>query len=294
MKKPEDKFTRRRLRASYITSVVSITLVLFLLGFFGLIVLHAKKISTHVKENIQLNVYFNKDVNPAEILRMKQSLDVTKGVKNTKYISKEEGAKIHQEMYGEDFVSFLDGENPIPACIEVHLDEAFANVDSLGVLAKQIKENVIVEDVVFHKDYVKSIDENIGRISIFFLIFSALLLLIAIILINNTIRLSVYANRFLIRTMKLIGATQGFIRRPFIFRGIVQGFVGAVLSIGLLVLILVKLHPYAKDIISLENLDLYLILFGSIILSGIIISWISSYFAVRKFLKMKLDSLYLN
>lgn len=294
MKKPEDKFTKRRLRASYVTSVVSITLVLFLLGFFGLIVLHAKKISTHVKENIQLNVYFNKDVNPAEILRMKKMLEVSEGVKSTTYISKEEGAKLHQEIYGEDFISFLDGENPIPASIEVHLNEEFANVDSLRNLANQLKENLIVEDVVFHEDYVKSINDNIAKISLFFLIFSGLLLLIAIILINNTIRLSVYANRFLIRTMKLIGATQGFIRRPFIFRGIVQGFIGAILSIGLLMLILVKLHPYAKDIINVNNLNLYMILFGAIILVGIVISWISTYFAVRKFLKMKIDNLYLN
>ena len=298
MKKQEDKFTKRRLRASYLTSVISITLVLFLLGFFGLIVLHAKKISTHVRENIQLDVYIKdmvngNKVNESEIFRTKKLLEATPGVKSTKYISPEEGAAVHKSIYGEDFISFLDGSNPIPACLEVHLNEDYANVDSLTNIASRIQKNEIVEDVQFYKDYVQAINDNIAKISFFFLLFSALLLLIATVLINNTIRLSVYANRFLIRTMDLIGATQGFIRKPFIIRGIVQGLIGSFISIGLLVLFLVKLQPYAKEIISIDNIDLYAILFALIIVIGIIISWWSSYFAVRKYLKTKLDNLYL-
>jgi cell division transport system permease protein len=151
----------------------------------------------------------------------------------------------------------------------------------------------IVDEVQYHKNFVQAINDNIARISIFFLIFSALLLLIAIALINNTIRLSVYAQRFNIRTMQLIGATQRFIRKPFIFRGVVQGFVGSLLANGLLILFLYKAQPFAPELIDIQHIDSYLILFASITLIGMIISWWSTYFSVRKYLRSKLDNLYL-
>lgn len=293
MKKQEDKFTKRRLRTSYITSVISITLVLFLLGFFGLIVLHAKKISTHVKENIQVTVFMKRNANEADILRMKKTLDASDGIKSTKYISSLQAAETFQKEIGEDFLEFLDGENPIHASLQVFLNEDYANVDSLTSISNRISAEESVEEVQFHKDYVQTINDNIAKLSIFFLVFSSLLLLIAIILINNTIRLSIFAHRFIIRTMNLIGATQGFIRKPFIFRGVIQGIISALLSIGLLIAVLFKLSTYAPDLINLTNLDLYLMLFGCVLLVGIIISWWSTFFAVRKYLRMKLDNLYL-
>lgn len=294
MKKQEDKFTKRRLRTSYITSVISITLVLFLLGFFGLIVLHAKKISTHVKENIQVTVFMKRDANEADILRMKKTLDASDGIKSTKYISSTEAAETFEKEIGEDFLEFLDGDNPIHASIQVFLNEDYANVDSLTSISKRISAEESVEEIQFHKDYVQTINDNIAKLSIFFLVFSSLLLLIAIILINNTIRLSIFAHRFIIRTMNLIGATQSFIRKPFIFRGVIQGIISALISIGLLIAVLLKLSVYAPDLINLENLDLYLILFACVLLLGIIISWWSTFFAVRKYLRMKLDNLYLH
>jgi cell division transport system permease protein len=294
MAKQEDKFTKRRLRASYFTSIVSITLVLFILGFFGLIVLHSKMISKHVRENIQMNVYLKKTAKEAEIFRLKKELDASTNVKYTKYISAEEAKDIYKEEIGEDFIAFLDGENPLHASIEIHLNEQYANVEELRKLAIKIETQRIVEDVRFHEDYVEAINNNITRISLFFMIISGLLLIISIVLINNTIRLSVYANRFVIRSMKLIGATQRFIRRPFIWRGIIQGIISAVVSIALLVALLYKLHELYPELISLSNIDLYLILFGSILVAGIIISWWSSGLAVRRYLRMKIDNLYLS
>ncbi len=294
MSKQEENFTKRRLRTSYFTSVISITLVLFILGFFGLIMLHSNMITKHVKENIQMNVYMKKNAKEANIYRLKKELDATENVKYTRYISAEEAKNIYKEEIGEDFIAFLDGENPLHASIEIHLTEAFANVDELRKLSETIKKRNIVEDVRFHESYVESINKNIGRITIFFLIVSGMLLLISVVLINNTIRLSVYANRFIIRSMRLIGATQQFIRKPFILKSIFQGIISAIISIALLVGILYKLHNYYPDLVSVKNLDLYLMLFAAIMVIGIIISWWSSSLSVRKFLRMKIDNLYLS
>lgn len=251
-------------------------------------------ITKHVKENIQMNVYMKKNAKEANIYRLKKELDATENVKYTRYISAEEAKNIYKEEIGEDFIAFLDGENPLHASIEIHLTEAFANVDELRKLSETIKKRNIVEDVRFHESYVESINKNIGRITIFFLIVSGMLLLISVVLINNTIRLSVYANRFIIRSMRLIGATQQFIRKPFILRSIFQGIVSAIISIALLVGILYKLHNYYPDLVSVKNLDLYLMLFAAIMVIGIIISWWSSSLSVRKFLRMKIDNLYLS
>jgi len=294
MAQKEDKFNKRRLRASYFTSVISITLVLFILGFFGLIVLHSKMIGKHVRENIQMNVYMKKNAKEAEIFRLKKEMDATNNVKYTKYISADEAKKIYQEEIGEDFIQFLDGENPLHASIEIHLNENYANVAELKKLAKKIEKRRIVEEVRYHEDYVQAINKNIARISLFFMIVSGLLLLISIVLINNTIRLSVYSNRFIIRSMRLIGATQAFIRKPFIWRGIAQGIISALLSIGLLIAILYKFHEFYPDLINIRNIDLYLILFGGVIATGIIISWWSSSLSVRRYLRMKIDNLYLS
>lgn len=292
-KKQEDKFTKRRLRSSYVTSLISITLVLLILGFFGWILLSTQIISNYVKENIQINVYLHKNVKEAEILKLKKRMDLHKGVNYTKYISPEDGAQLFQEDLGEEFMDHYLDENPIPPTIELHMKKEYANVDSLKAVSNFVLNTKIVDEVQFHEDYVKAINDNIARISIFLLVFSGLLLFIAIALISNTIRLSVYAQRFNIRTMQLIGATQGFIRKPFIGRGIMQGFIGSIIANGLLVLFLYKAQSHASEIIDIKYIDSYIILIASVTFIGIIISWWSTYFSVRKYLKSKLDNLYL-
>jgi len=294
MAKQEDKYTKKRLKASYITSIISITLVLFVLGSLGLVILEAKMISKHLRENIRLTVYMKKDVKEADVMRLKKFLDATDDVKSTRYVSPKEAADEYSKEIGEDFVQFLDGENPLHGSIEVYLNEAYANVDSLATLSTIIEKRKGVDDVRYHKSYVETINKNIGRISLFFLIVSGLLLLISIVLINNTIRLSVYSSRFIIRSMQLIGATQSFIRRPFIWQGIMQGVISAMLTIGILIAIMYKIHNYYPELINIRFIDMYLILFGSLFLVGVLISWWSSSLAVRKYLRMKLDNIYLS
>ena len=294
MAKQEDKYTKKRLKASYITSIISITLVLFVLGSLGLVILEAKMISKHLRENIRLTVYMKKDVKEADVMRLKKFLDATDDVKSTRYVSPKEAADEYSKEIGEDFIQFLDGENPLHGSIEVYLNEAYANVDSLATLSTIIEKRKGVEDVRYHKSYVETINKNIGRISLFFLIVSGLLLLISIVLINNTIRLSVYSSRFIIRSMQLIGATQSFIRRPFIWQGIMQGIISAMLTIGILIAIMYKIHNYYPELINIRFIDMYLILFGSLFLVGVLISWWSSSLAVRKYLRMKLDNIYLS
>jgi cell division transport system permease protein len=294
MAKFDDKFNKRRLKSSYLTSVISISLVLFILGFFGLILLHSKLISKHVKENIQVSVFMLKNASEAEVMRLKKELEANDKVKYTKYISAEEAKEIYSKEIGEDFITFLDGENPLHASIDVYLNEESIEVASLRAFAADIQKRNIVEEVRFHEDYVEMINQNMARVSLFFMVVTALLLLIAIMLINNTIRLSVYANRFVIRSMQLIGATQGFIRRPFIFKGIIQGIISALITVILLSLVLLKMGESYPDLINYQNSELYLILFGIIFLLGILISWWSSSLAVRRYLRMKIDHLYMS
>ncbi len=294
MAKFDDKFNKRRLKSSYLTSVISISLVLFILGFFGLILLHSKLISKHVKENIQVSVFMLKNASEAEVMRLKKELEANDKVKYTKYISAEEAKEIYSKEIGEDFITFLDGENPLHASIDVYLNEESIEVASLRTFAADIQKRNIVEEVRFHEDYVEMINQNMARVSLFFMVVTALLLLIAIMLINNTIRLSVYANRFVIRSMQLIGATQGFIRRPFIFKGIIQGIISALITVILLSLVLLKMGESYPDLINYQNSELYLILFGIIFLLGILISWWSSSLAVRRYLRMKIDHLYMS
>ena len=294
MARQEDKYTRKRLKTSYITSIISITLVLFVLGSLGLVILQAKLISKHVRENIQLTVFMKKDVKEADVTRLKKYLDAKRDVKSTKKVSSEEAAKIYSEELGEDFIKFLDGENPLHASIEVYLNEDYANVDSLSQLSSIIETHTGVEEVRFHKSYVETINKNIGHITLIFMGVVILLLLISIVLINNTIRLSVYSSRFLIRTMQLIGASQGFIRKPFVWQGIIQGIISAVLTIGILIAILYKINIHYPDLVNIHFIDMYLVLFGGVIIIGVLISWWSSSLAVRKYLRMTLDNIYLS
>jgi len=294
MAKQEDKYAKKRLKASYLTSIISITLVLFVLGSLGLVILQAKLISKHVRENIQLTVFMKKGVKEADIMRLKKYLDAKHDIKSTKMVSSEEAAKVYSEEIGEDFIKFLDGENPLHASIEVYMNEDYANVDSLAQLSAIIETRKGVEEVRFHKNYVEKINKNIGRITLIFLGVVVMLLLISIVLINNTIRLSVYSSRFIIRTMQLIGATQGFIRKPFVWRGIIQGIISAFLTIGVLIAILYKINMYYPDLVNIQFIDMYLMLFGGIILVGVLISWWSSTLAVRKYLRMTLDNIYLS
>jgi cell division transport system permease protein len=262
-----------------------------MLGVLALIVLHAQKLSDYVKENIGFRIYMKENAKEADIIQFQKILDASAFVKSTEYITPKEAAKELSKELGEDFIDFL-GYNPLPPSIDLRVKAQYANVDSLEMIDKKVMANPNVKEVFYQKSLVHLINQNIRRISMVLLAFSALLLLISIALINNTIRLSVYARRFIIRTMKLVGATQSFIRRPFIWRGIVQGLYASAIAILLLGLILYFSQKEIPELVNLRDLQLYLSLFGFVVVLGIIISWISTFFAVRKYLRMKEDDLY--
>ncbi len=291
MARKEERFTRRRLTGSRITTMVSIALVLFAIGLVGLLVLHAQKLSDYVKENVGFTVYMNKNVKEADIVKLQKELDAHVYVRSTEYISEEKAAETYQKELGVEFVNFI-GYNPLHTSLEVHFKSQYSNVVFFDQLIEQIKKNPIVSEVTFQKSLIQEVNDNVRKISLILLGFSALLLIIAITLINNTIRLSVYSKRFLIKSMQLVGATEGFIRRPFLQTSIIHGLISALMAIGLLIGVIYVSRKQIPEIISLQSLDLFLILFASVIIIGFIISWISTYFAVKKYLRIKTDYLY--
>jgi cell division transport system permease protein len=287
----KDKSTGRRLKTSYFTTIISISLVLFMLGLLGMIIFNAKRLSDHVKENISISVILKDNVKEAEIKQLQKMMDVARYVKTTQYIDKEKAAEILQKDLGEDFVSFL-GYNPLLSSIDVHLQAEYANNDSIAIIEKKLMQNPRIKEVFYQKSLVDLVNENVKKISLVILGFSSLLLIIAVALINNTIRLSIYSKRFIIKTMQLVGATGGFIRKPFVMSGIIQGLFGAFIAIGLLVGVIVLAQKEVPELIRLEDIQLFSTIFGILILLGIFISWLCTSLAVSKFLKLKTEDLY--
>ncbi len=291
MSRHEERYYRRRVTASILTTVVSITLVLFMMGLLGLIVLHAKKLSDYAKENIGFSIMIREEVREPGILAFQKKLDAKPFVKSTEYITKEKAAAELKKELGEDFIGFL-GYNPLLPAIDLRLKADYANLDSVTRIEKYLVSNPEVKEVFYQKSLVELVNQNIERISLIILGFSLVLLLISIALINNTIRLSVYSQRFIIRTMQLVGATRSFIRRPFVRRGIVQGLVSAILATGLLMLVLYFTLQEVPELIQLQDEMMYAVLAAFVFLLGILISWFSTSLAVRKYLRMTNDELY--
>ena len=291
MSRKEEHFNRRRLNSSRITTIVSISLVLFAIGLVGLLVLHTQKLSDYVKENIGFTVYMNKNVKEADIVQLQKELDAMEYVRSTAYISEEKAAENYQKELGVDFVQFI-GYNPLHTSIEVHLKAEYALPVFFEQIDQQLKKNPLVEEVKYQKSLVKDVNDNINKISAILLGFSLLLLIIAISLINNTIRLAVYSKRFLIKTMQLVGATEGFIRRPFVTISLIHGLISSIIAIIMLIGVISISRKEIPEIINLQSLDLFLMLFAFVIALGFVISLISTFFAVRKYLKIKVDYLY--
>lgn len=286
-----EKYSQRRLKTSYASTVVGITLVLYMLGLLGLIILHANKLSDYVKENIGFTVFLNEDVKEVDIIQLQKTLDARAYVKSTEYITSEKAAEDMKKDIGEDFETFL-GYNPLPPSIDVRFKADYANADSLNTLQKELEKNSFVKEVSYQESLVSGVNENLRKISLIILGFSTLLLVISIALINNTIRLSVFSKRFLLRTMQLIGATENFIQRPFLLKGIVQGIIASVVAIILLVFTLYFAQKEVPELEELQDAALFIKLFIFVMVLGMVISWASTYLAVRKYLRIKTDYLY--
>jgi cell division transport system permease protein len=286
-----NRTTTQKLKTSAVTVVISLALVLFMLGLLGLVVINAKKLSNHIKENIGFQIVLKDTTTTAELDILKQEISSSAFTKQVDYISKDEAAKKLQKDLGEDFITFL-GYNPLLPSLDVKLNSDYANIDSLAGFEKQIMQRHFVKEVIYHKDMIKQVNDNAKVISIYILVFSSLLLIVAIALINNTIRLSIYSRRFLIRTMYLVGATQGFIRKPFIMKGIRQGVIAGLVAGFLLAGFLILSTKYIPDLLQLQDPNLLAVLFGCIVLLGVLISGLSAALAVSRYLKLKTDDLY--
>lgn len=291
MNKKENQLERRRLASSYITTVISISLVLFLVGIVGFLILNARSLSIQVKENLGINIELKDNLREADVQQIKKTLDAKYYVRSTNYISKEQAAVETQKALGEDFLEFL-GYNPLPAIIKVKLIAQYANPDSIMNIEKELRTYPQINDIYYKKTLLHEINDNIKKITFIFLLFGLLLFVISLTLINNTIRISVYSKRFLIHTMQLVGATKSFIRRPFILTGIWNGFLSALIASGLLTVSIYITQNQVSDIIELIDPDILALLFGSLVVLGIIISACSTFFAVNKYLNLEKDKLY--
>ena len=262
-----------------------------MIGTLGVLVLHARKISNYVKENIQLSVMLLPEAKETETKRLMEMLEKSEFVKSTHYTSKEDAAQELKEDLGEDFVEFL-GYNPLLASIDVKLKADYADSENVNELKSKISSFAAVKEVYFQQSLIDMINKNIRTFGLIILGFSALLFFIAAALINNTIRLSLYSRRLLIKSMKLVGATRGFIRKPFVLSGIMQGFYGALIANILLAALLYLSQKEIPDLVEIQDYEMVLTLMGGVVLAGVFISGISTYFAVNKYLGRSTQDLY--
>ena len=277
---------------SRLTSTISISLVLFLLGLIVLMGLLASNLSVYVRENIAFSVVLDDAMNEAEIKSLQKHLDTSPFVRSTEFISKAQASKELEEELGESPEEFL-GFNPLLASIEVKLKSEYAVPDSIAMIEKKLKgSNTNIQDVLYRKDLLQMVNDNMKSIGFALLALAAVLMLISFALISNTIRLMVYSKRFLIYTMKLVGATNGFIRRPFIMSNVASGIFAAFLAIGMMIGFFYYLTAEVSDMMQLFDVTTLLIVFGIVIVLGIVISAFSTYLAVNRYLSMKIDNLY--
>lgn len=276
---------------SRLTSIMSIALVLFLLGLILLIGVLGKELSAYVKENISFSIVLKDALSTTEIKKMQKQLDALPYIKSTTYISKEQAAKELEEELGENPETFL-GFNPLQASIEVKLHSEYANPDSLQHIEKAIKNYTTVSDLLYRKDMMQMVNENVKQVSLILLTLAVILMAISFVLISNTIRLLIYSKRFLIHTMKLVGATAGFIRRPFIWYNLVSGFFASILAILMLTGALYYLQNELDGFIRLLDFQILFFVFAGVLVMGILLSTVATVFAVNKYLRMNVDKLY--
>ena len=276
---------------SYFSVIISITLVLFMLGITGLLVLKAKSISETVRENIGITIYLRDDVKDADIKRLQKSLDASRFVKTTEFVSKEEAAEILQQDLGEEFVEFL-GYNPLSSSIDIKMKAEYAHPDSLAWIEADLLENPKIRDVAYHKDLLSAVNENIRKITLVLVSFSVMLLFVAVALINSTIRLAIYSPRFIIRSMQLVGATSSFITRPFVIRSLINGLYGSLIAIVLIGMVVFSVSKQMPELYDVSDMPIYALVIGGVVALGLIISWLSTAMAVRRYLRLKTDQLY--
>jgi len=286
-----EKFQKRRLISSYFSVVLSIFLVLLLLGILGFFIINSKKLADDFKEKIAMTVFFKNEANDSILKAFGQELKTTKFSKTFVYVSKEQAAKEHTDIIGEDFVTFL-GENPLQNSYDIHLKADYVERDSIAKIESRLHKNAMISDIVYDKQLVNLVNDNIKKVSMWILIISAFLTFIAVLLINSSLRLSIYSNRFIIKTMQMVGATKAFIRKPFVMRSIKLGMLGAGLAVLALLGVLIYLENSYPDLGIMDDKLLIGLVLLAVFGLGILITWLSTYFATQRFLNLRTDDLY--
>ncbi|MFV8342827.1 cell division protein FtsX [Flavobacterium sp. XS2P39] len=286
-----DNFQKRRLISSYFSVVLSVFLVLFLLGILGLFIINSKKLANDFKENIAMTVFFKNEANDSILKTFGSELKSSRFVKSYDYVTKEAAAKQHTDIIGEDFMEFL-GENPLQNSYDIHLKGDYVIKDSIAKIEAGLRKNVMISDIVYDKQLVNLVNDNIKKVSMWILIISGFLAFIAVLLINSSLRLSIHSNRFIIKTMQMVGATKAFIRKPFVMRSIKLGMIGAGLAVFALIGVLIYVETNFPNLGILEDKALIGLVLLAVLGIGILITWLSTYFATQRFLNLRTDDLY--
>jgi len=291
MEEFEESESANKTKAIYISTVFGLAMVLLMIGLLGLLLVEANNLSRYVKENIVLNIYVDDVAHETDVLELKKQIEANPMVKQTQYVTKELAARNLQKDLGEDFVKFL-GYNPLSQSLDVYLKADYANNKDIERFKTELLKNPLVKDVKYQQSLVDQMNQNLTSISIVILVFAGIFVVLSVALINNTIRVAIYSERFLIKSMQLVGATKAFIRKPFVLYGIWHGLLGGLIAVLVLVGTLSVAYKEIPDLIILRNYTEFGIIFLFIIGLGIFISGISTYMAVNKFLRIKINNLY--
>ena len=286
---PEEKFNKRRLISTYFSVVVSISLVLFLTGIIGILLVNSKKVADHFKEQIVMTIYLKDSAKEIELKQLQKTLRLNAATKKVIYVSKEEASQRHANEIGEDFMEFL-GYNPLLNSIDVYFKASFLNPAVVSKLSKDITLYSYVNEVVYDRPLLELLDENIKKITFWMLLASGIFIIVAVLLINSSIRLSIYSKRLIIKTMQLVGATKSFIRRPFIKTHLLMSTLGAIIAMSGMALVLYEMEKRFPELQIFEHpLEPALVFVGVFIL-GLGITIISTFFATQRYLNLKSDA----
>ena len=291
MNKSKNKTLNRKIISSSASVVISLSLVLFVVGLLSLALINAQKLSNYIKENIGFSIMLKENTNQFEIKKFNKSIDAMPFTKSTSFVSKDAATSELESDLGEEFVDFL-GFNPILASIDVKLNPDYSNNDSLSVISNNLIKNSLVHEIYYQKNLISRINNNVKKLSLFLITFCIILFFIAFALINNTIRLSVYSKRFLIKTMRLVGAQNSFIQKPFILDGLYQGMYSAIFAIFMLMGSIQLVQAETASLLNITDLKIIGLVFILIFIIGIILSSLSTYFAVKKFINVSESELY--
>ncbi|MDA8956230.1 permease-like cell division protein FtsX [Flavobacteriales bacterium] len=291
MKQAQEKHIKRRLRTSSLSTILSISMVLLMLGSMTFIYVNSQKLTKYIKENIGITVILKDDAKAVDVLQFQKNLDASPITKMTTYVSKEEAASALTKELGEDFMEFL-GYNPLSNTIDVFMNSAYAESTTIENFGQEALKSEIVKEVKYQKDLIDAINQNMSKLNLILICFCVLLLIVSITLINNTIRLTVYSKRFIIRTMKLVGATNSFIRKPFVMTGLRQGIIAGLIGVLLMMLALFAVQKEMPELLQLQDLQTVIIIFSLLFVFGILISTFVTHFSVNKYLKIKEEKLY--